>query len=791
MLKSRLLRCLFASILMLFLYVGGLAVGQTANDEKKVELSGKVVDLMTGKPVPGIQIRCRNHMEGNGQHGTVADMTTNDTGFFSTQVAAGASVRMDLYPSLLSSTGKCLLDSYWASVQNFALPFDFREVLENKKDIVFKVKLRSSISLQGQVVDSNGLAITDSVVYAGHEGKKTDANGNFVLEAVPADQDFDLFAITEKENLAGITRVKAGSNSAKIVLVPTKNYTGEARTANDLPAEKLNFGIQPVVNYDAFQTVNYQEKTNENGTFGLKNLCPLVKYKIYWDAHEYEGLGEALNRSYERGEALIDLTKIPAGQPIKFQAPMFTYAVLGRVVNTQNQPIAGAKVRTLQEPGVVIERWYPGIKRTQETDKDGRFTIERLAFGNVPLHITAPGYQGQTVVTQSNNTNFTATLLPPRAEGAKIEVALVDEQDSPISKATVRLNTLLAGIDEKATTIQTVATHSEGKAFFALQKSAESSKNYLTFDAPGYCLAWREIPVNEDASLIVRLKKEGRPRHGRLLDENGKPMTHERLCVPEWAKAGIDSVMECDAEGRFTVKRVAENDDITLDLIGSKYICNQQHPLRFSEYAGVENEIDLVLMDCGGTIRGTVRLPDGSPAPGNWYINTARTPVQWTGSGSVTGGYFEISNLPTSGMWRIDASPGWDNATGKQWICPAPIELKVEPNKITETSITLMRGIPISGKFVFPDGQKKSDSYTLLAETSQDKGRKYPTGHRFESTIRGEDADKPWTLYLPEGEFEFKYATSDNPQYVSSGVKVTVKKDTPVNDVAIEMKVGK
>jgi hypothetical protein len=264
----------------------------------------------------------------------------------------------------------------------------------------------------------------------------------------------------------------------------------------------------------------------------------------------------------------------------------------------------------------------------------------------------------------------------------------------------------------KKVVAENVNTDGDGKANFSLRKDAVESKTFVSCQVAGYVLALREIPTNADASLVLRLKKAGRPRHGRLLDMDGKPLAHVKLRVTRWhlstdvdferrieawVNAGLGPTVACDVEGRFTLAGFDEDTMITLETMGDQCINNRQHPLRFLGRAGLDTPVDLVV-EYAGTIRGTVRLPDGSAAPGHWDICMQRSPVPWTGSATVSSGTFEMRGLPTEGLWRLSASCLDTNSS--QWVCPTPIEVKLEPNKTLDIPITLTRGTPVPGNWL-------------------------------------------------------------------------------------------
>ncbi|HBF34195.1 TPA: hypothetical protein DDW35_06490 [Candidatus Sumerlaeota bacterium] len=762
----------------LWLMLSCAVVSAADIEEAKVVLSGKVVELTTGKPVPGMLLHLWVTAPGKKGECTTEHVTADEQGHFSTKVTSGSKVS-SMWGTFAG--GKYMVDERWFS--DHRGPLVGVLVAQDMESLVFKVKLCPIVPLQGKVLDANGQPVENVKVYV-HQAippATTDKAGNFTLCAVPTDQDFDLFAISEQKDLAGVAHFKAGCQTAQITLSPTQTYAGEARTTDDFPAQKLKFQVELMLNGCEFSREE-MDATNTGG-FTLAHVCPQMKYQFSWDssADYIKGYPRG-NAVYDMGMEVVDVSKIPAGQPIRLKVKALAYSVLGRVVNEQGQPIAGARV--YKQNGQEVSRWDRDPRRYQLTDKDGRFTVDSLAAGDVAFRIVAPGYQGKTFTTKTDNVDFTAVLTSSHAEGAKIEAMVQDEQGNPVSQAEVRLTHVIIERYQQNAVSQNVATDAYGKAEFALQKDAPGDKNYLSCRAPGYVLPVREIAANEDASLVIKLKKEGRPRLGRLLGSDGKPISNARVRVEEWANAGLDPYVSCDAEGRFTLKGFAESDSVDVKMVVDGYVDSER--LFFPRYNGLDRELKF-FVERHGIIRGTVHMPDGSLAPGEWRIGARRLWQSIWDDTDVTSGSFELHGAE-AGTWSLQVYSSLTPETAS-WICAAPVKVKMEENKVVETSITLTQGIPVSGRLVLPLNTQKEKSYILIADSATGEERDdYYKVYPFTLPISGEDAGKPWTLYLPEGEFEFRCGENTPP---GSGMKITVTKDKPLKDVMIEVKAEK
>ena len=109
---------------------------------------------------------------------------------------------------------------------------------------------------------------------------------------------------------------------------------------------------------------------------------------------------------------------VAEGEPIRFTAKMYINALMGRVVNEKGDPVAGAQVRAQPSDNgrgpspMRPDDYTKAVQNPAVTDKDGRFTIERLAAGAAVLQVSAAGYKFKLLPVRTDDVDVTAKLEP-------------------------------------------------------------------------------------------------------------------------------------------------------------------------------------------------------------------------------------------------------------------------------------------------------------------------------------------------------------------------------------------
>jgi uncharacterized GH25 family protein len=755
-------------------------------------LSGKVVDLTTGKPAAGVHMY-RVASMGGGDSSDYKEVTSDEDGNFKTKVSPGSKVSFQWQSS---PDGKYLIDQEWRNQDpgNYQ-PLSNKVISKSESDVVLKVKLRPVASLKGLALDGQERPVAGAQVHVSSEaGPVTaDTEGRFVLPIAPADRDYDVFVTSARKDLAGIAHLKKGTATTTIVLEPTRNYTGEVKSEDGLPAAKLSFTLYPKLNDSSLYRVSQQALTDATGKFTVENLCPQAPYSASWSSDNEQ------NRAYDYGSAEVDLTKMEEGQPIRFQAKMYVNALMGRVVDENGKPVSGAKIEPGGAGGMgsdLVRQDDRQNPKPKVSAKDGSFTIERLASGEIPMRISAPGHKPKTFKARTDDVDFTAVLPPPKAGGLTFGVTVKDEQGQPVASAPVELRTQVYDSSKVTTKVTTgsvvLKTDAAGKAKFSfagLQEKQQGRGN-IVCDRPGYNLAFCSVgPLDDDLEEEIALQKEGQPWRGRLVDSQSKPIAQAKVRVPmlqspdsgggymQFGMAEMPTATS-DAEGRFEFKRLGTKVSASLQIQADGYAADSAN---FDGKRDADKEKEFVLQ-AAGTIRGKIVAEGGAPATGKWTV-VAQSPRGTAGSTTADpDGTFRIQGVK-EGSYTVMASAS--STETLRWVCPSPAAVDVVVGQAATVEIQVRPGIEVKGKIARPKGAAAAEDKVrfIYASPADDNNTGFSSGSRPASV----GSDDKWTLYLPEGTFGLGYYI-DGKGPITTGQKITVSQAKPLEEVVVELK---
>ncbi|HBF34783.1 TPA: hypothetical protein DDW35_09490 [Candidatus Sumerlaeota bacterium] len=760
----------------------------------KLVIAGKVVDATTRAPVIGIPLMVEGFHRGERYDQTVREITTNPEGVFSLSVTSGSMVQLQWAQS---NTTKFLIDSEWK--QQHWLPFQEGSLSKSKTDVVIPVKLRPTVVLRGQALNPQKQGLACAFVYTGNEREAicADEDGVFTLNNAPADKDYDLFVVSYNRDFSTVARLKAGTTATSITLAPTRTYEGIAKNSDGQPAKQLSLNWS--LEFNAPSQFSLQESmgeiiTDDAGKFNLRNMYPQGKYHVSWDS---TGLD---NDIYDYEDTKVDLASIPEGKPVQLDVKVYSHKLSGRVVDENEQPIAGAKVTATDMDSHLVHRIGGEIYQGIQTDADGCFSAKHLASGEIPLRISAPGRKAKNFTTRTDDAGFLATLMPSDGKGPQLSIAVKDELGRPVPDAKIALNSItnLHGEMSTTTSTQCVVTNAEGVAAFSFdgQRTNPRMRSYVVCDAPGYNYAFRTVRQGEDAEIEMKLEKEEQKKwRGRITDEEGKALPQAKVIVDSIYNEKISArncsgmasdqrfSYTCDTEGRFSLDRFNTTDTLQYTVKADGYL-SEENTYGWSFVAnGTPPEEKTSVLVRGVKLHGKIVLPDGSPAPGSWTVYATHANDSGTLVPEGKTGAFEMT--VRKGMDCKLAASAATTETLK-WLCLKQTPVKMETGKEPEATITVEPGIPVSGKFVFPQFfpmEKVPRIYLGANRVNATEEQR-----SFSTTIESENFDKPWTLYLPEGTFGLNYYMEE---YGSGKVekKVTVEKNKPLEPLSVEVKV--
>jgi len=497
-------------------------VQQPANRESGINavpqtcvLSGKVINSDTGEPVPYFHLL---HMKSNG--GLIEHLETDEKGRFHTTATRG---NQRYFQFDRSRRGTYIIDF---DRQDTFVPF--RGIIRTDiKDFSFKVKLWPVKVLTGKVLGKTGGTVNNASVYIHSDvpAVKTDSSGMFEINVAPTDRDFDLFAISEDMNQAGLVHLKKGSTTATINLQPTASYKGRVIDNKGMPVGPFKFLINlPLNGCDNYCW--YQEiQTDTDGTFTVDYLYPKTSYQVRWYPDE-----QINNTIGEYGSKIIDLTKQKSNENIEIVVEQYLNKLSGIVCNADGAPITDAKIMVLTHS---VQAQHKHGKAVY-SDKEGRFRHENLADGEALIYIYAKGYKSRQVWTSTDTENLDIALRLP-SQTSICEVYVVNDDYKPILNAPVNLSFIESG---RLLTSQASVTNAEGIAEFRIKDFGDKVRTVGTVscDIEGYDLAYNSVSDNCDSQVKLVLHHAGEYWSGKIVDPQQNPVAGAKLYLISMAQ---------------------------------------------------------------------------------------------------------------------------------------------------------------------------------------------------------------------------------------------------------------
>ena len=775
--------------------------------QKACMLAGKVVDERTGKPLPGIQLQVLYLAEGQ-QVFDDRPLTSNDKGEFKATVPPGNRVIVQWQDS---RSGDYVIDREWLDQQPDSSryqPFQTEKMTGDKTDLVLKLRLWDIQPLTGVVVDTSGKPLANVSIHLNTNVQpvKTAADGTFTLKCAPKDRDFELCAISKDKAQACLVKLPKATAQTTLQLKPTAAREGFVKTPSGMPANNLKFYLDLELNGQSHYLIREEPQTDAKGAFIANNLIPGARYNIFWSADN------DTNRDYDYGNAKIDLASLKDGEPIQFSAKKYVNALMGQVVGPDGKPVAGATIILPQTSDLL-----PQDKRMSNTqiisDKDGNFTIERLADGEVTLKVSAAGLKPGTVRTNTDNIELKVALRPitdPTIYRAKV----IDAQGKPIEGVSVTMMAMQVDRQGKRGLGTTaMKTDPAGIASFAGPATAPStqpvqySQTVMLCDADGYDIASSpSMQMGEDIDVQLTLAKSDKHWQGKVVDDKGSPITGAKIRIEGYRQddGGYVSLGNfgetplasmayvTDPEGRFTVSRLGRGCWANLSIAspGMKTLRAYFEPRQDS---GADCKTFTMVKGAG--LKGKVVLKaTGMPV----------TPQDGTASHVViqktNGEYGAASQLKPDGTFstnELDAgiySVKFTSAdlTLRKYVLRNAPTVTTKSGETADLTLELEEGIPFKGKLTnLPTDLLANTPQNQIGSVIAARG-----GERNYTAYGMIDKEGEWVIYLPDnGKYTIKYIiysaapggrATDQP----AGI-IEVKDNKAPADMTIEYKPAK
>ena len=393
-------------------------------------------------------------------------------------------------------------------------------------------------------------------------------------------------------------------------------------------------------------------------------------------------------------------------------------AVFGRVVDSREQPIAGAEVRLLPTAasGVSPLRDARETILSAVTDATGTFRIDRLATGSYELRAGARGFAPTQVrrvglPPGGGAADLGTFLLEP---GIALDGHVVDPDGRPVAEAKVQISPAggisvwdlpLAGQSPAWETV----TGSDGAFSFTGLRSGDTlvlraiRRSYVTRTLSGIALPAAE-PLTVELAPAARLS-------GTVTRESGDPVAGAKVVVLQRLPSGSRpvSAAESDAQGSFTAEDLAPG-PLSLTVMAPDLLPATVDGLELPE-GGEIADIEVVLRQ-GSTVEGTVFTPSGAPAAGAEVIlsddglTTGLMGRAKTRAGG-DGGY-RLTGIAEGQHTLLADHPGFR---------PARRALQVQAGA-NRLDLRLEQGAEVSGRIVDRDGPVAGAGVRLLPQDS-------------------------------------------------------------------------
>jgi protocatechuate 3,4-dioxygenase beta subunit len=381
-----------------------------------------------------------------------------------------------------------------------------------------------------------------------------------------------------------------------------------------------------------------RETTSPQGTFRLTGLPP---EETFWISVEKAGFTPEVRSVSASPEAQWELriTLRPGNLAV------------GRVVDEEGRPVAGAEIEVSAAPGTILPS-----PRSTRSGPAGRFRFRDLPAGQLALTIRHPGYAPLEVghPVEGGRTGRLGTFVLRR--GTTLRGLVTDAAGFPVAGARIWALTseeLYREGKQRASAV----TAADGT--FVVPRRPPGEELSLWVCADGFLQAADTVPF-PDEPIGVMLERAAAVQ-GRVLDPDGAPRPGATVSIEQangdfgcslriWSPCPADESAIADADGRFAVGRL---DPGWYDLVASApgLLAGVVEDLRLA--AGEAGEEQEIRLGRGVEVTGRVLAPDGAPIPGAQLR-------AWTGrssqeSRSGPDGSFRLAGVD-AGTLRISAT---------------------------------------------------------------------------------------------------------------------------------------
>jgi uncharacterized GH25 family protein len=666
--------------LLVWLLLAQAAGGRAA--PRRVTFGGKVVDAR-GQPAGGALVSVSLH-----EWSLQSDPAAPNPVVAQTRAAADGSFHLE----------QPLQAEYWSAevvaVKDGSGPGGLQVRPEmNAARLLLALTLPSFLA--GRVVDSAGQPVPGArvvaeegslpdfgVAYGLPEGAgsavRTDAQGRFRIEPVPAGSQFSL-RVEHPRYARGqrvSQRVRSGTDSTRIVLAPGGSITARVRREDGAPVARA--AVRCIGIPGGFEAGS----TDSDGRFKFSEL-PAGTYTVV--AEPPPGV---IDLGTDRQEV-----KLPEGGEAEcpgLRLPSVTgYGrVTGKLADAvTGLPVAGLLLLAEQQINEPHASWYRSGPITR-SGADGGYQL-RLPAGN------------WIVVPYTLSTDYAAVEPLPRIyRGLVVAEGETVSRDFVLRKAPRLQGQVLdasgqpaAGARVWSTSAGAQTTDLDGR--FSLRPSLPSRElpaiSVLSRDRTEG--AYLELsPDQQNASLTVRLRRVP-PVTGQVTSTQGKPIPGAQVRADlvrriehgggfSESRLGL-GVATTDAQGRFSLL-LFPNATFSLVAEAEHYAAQERFPVQVRP-GSPPTPVEFRLDSADGFVAGLVVDPDGKPIAGafvsGWPARAVRMPISRQMATTDARGRFRLESLPAGEVQLTANLPGCRGESQRVPVGATGIRLTLFPRE--------------------------------------------------------------------------------------------------------------
>ncbi|MCC6797574.1 MAG: carboxypeptidase regulatory-like domain-containing protein, partial [Candidatus Hydrogenedentes bacterium] len=565
---------------------------------KEASIAGIVVDEK-GQPVPRAQVIPYPVIKDNQGFGSPVERA-NEKGEFKVGRLAEGEYQMQAVVG----------DGGWQTNPN-------KEIIrvaagEEKTGVRVVAEGAGGLSISGRVTGEDGKPVGNAYVYASgsgtHQNAQTDSDGRYKIAGLK-EGNFYIGTQASGYSRGQLSDIPAGSENADIVLKGTGKIEGtivDTSTGQPVTDFEILYAANAGMNMQNFQHMGPGARTrNDEGIFRIESA--------------EEGSATLLVKAQGYAPKMQMVSDIVAGETksgivIEVETGGI---VIGRVLDTSKNPVAGAKVFDTAAP---MDEYRRDRAARTTSGPDGAFQLDGLPSGTVTIgayHPTHAGANVQVSVAPGKTTQADIML----GGGGTVRIRIT-ENGQPATGA-------YAGLQEKTSSDSTAK---DPDANGVVEFTNVPAGNYRAYgglrDTGGQGYPSRnqgkEIVVSEGGTTEVALDfASGTASVAGTMAFNGQPPTRGWLQV---TTSGTDTSgeesrhVEVDANGQFRIENLPPG-QVRLranGMLGESAPVSRQQTVELAD--GRTTEVNFELGG-GGTISGTV---SGSPSEGYTGVALAR-----------------------------------------------------------------------------------------------------------------------------------------------------------------------